>query len=252
MRKILLTLDEISSDPTLLAILAYPSGDEAYSREILGELSRLGVEGVYFSGEPRLEPLRLGKGYRGVVFLGRGHGADVALKILRTDAGINDLRREAELTIAANRVGVGPRLIAHSTHVLVLEYIAGEDLDSWLAGLEAGDVEELKIVLKRCLGQARKLDEAGIDHGELSNARRHVIIREGLKPVILDFGKASEARRPRNVTSLFSYITHGPHSEKILRMLDIDAPLMEVARSYKMRMDDEAFRRLLEALNLER
>ncbi len=251
MERVLLRLRELSQKPELVRLLAYPTMDEAYSEKILEELGELEVEGVYFTAKPRLEPLRIGKGYRGVVLLARRLGEDVALKILRADAGISTLRREAELTSAANRAGVGPCLLGSAEHVLALEYIIGEDLDLWLGKADYSLRDIVRLVLRRCLEQARRLDEIGLDHGELSNARRHILVKENLSPVILDFGKASFSRKPHNVTSLFSYITYGPHSSKILEILDVSEKPLEVVREYKREGSRESFEKILKALNLE-
>lgn len=249
-QKRLISLREISARRALLKHLAYPSGDCEYSLRVLGEALELGVEGIYFVGEERLEPLRLGKGYRGVVLLARIGGDDVVLKVLRTDAGIGSLLKEAEMTARVNEVGVGPRLLGSAPHLIALEYVVGEDMDSWLGGVEAERAPEVKLVLRRCFEQARRLDEAGIDHGELSDAKKHIKVSEGLKPVILDFGKASITRKPRNVTSLFSYVTHGPHSRKILQVLSIPKPPLEAVRNYKRAPTSENFDKLLQLLNL--
>lgn len=251
MERILLRLEELSQKPELVRLLAYPTMDEAYSEKILEELGELDIEGVYFTAGPKPEPLRVGKGYRGVILLAHRLGEDVALKILRVDAGISTLRREAELTSAANRAGVGPHLLGSTEHVLALEYILGEDLDLWLGRADHSLRDMVRVVLRRCLEQARKLDEIRLDHGELSNARRHILVRENLSPVILDFGKASSSRKPHNVTSLFSYITYGPHSSKILKILNVYEKPLEVVREYKCEGSRESFEKILKALNLK-
>ena len=246
----LLTLSELKHHSNLLLELSYPSRELEYALMILKELCEIGVDGIYVEVERDGELLKLGKGYRGIVFKGRMGGEDVALKVLRTDSTLSDLFKEAENTKFANSVGIGAKLRASNKHVMVLEYIDGVDLDTWLRELEIREVQPLKKVLASCFRQARTLDEIGLDHGELSDAKRHIILRRDLSPVIIDFGKASKRRRPSNVTSLFSYVTFGRHSNKILQMLGLSRPPIESSKMYKHRMDEPSFNKLLNSLNL--
>ncbi len=239
-----ITIKEIEQTP-LLKQLSYPTGEEGYGRRLLEELEKLGVESIYVSGGG---VLRLGKGYRAIVILVHKGCRRLAAKIRRADAGIDSLEHEAEITLEANRHGVGPRIHGWTRNIILMEYVEGEDMDEWLRGVAERSV--LERVLVECLNQARRLDIAGIDHGELHEARKHIIVGQGGKVWIIDFGKASRLRRPRNVTSLFSYLTHGPHSRKILGLLGVESPPIEYARRYKERMDDESYESLLESLGL--
>lgn len=244
-------LEELKRRKELLLKLSFPSENLEYALKILEDLEGLGVREIAFVevGE-RLDPLMLGKGYRGFVLRARLENRDAALKILRTDSTISSLEREAEATSLANSVGVGPLLLGHSSRVLVLELVEGISLDRWLEGLADRDLEKLKEVLRKCLEDARRLDGMRLDHGELSDVKKHIIVRPSLKPVIIDFGKASRKRRPSNVTSLFSYFAFGPHSRRILKMLGVDSPPLREVKEYKRRMNQEAFMKLIRALNL--
>lgn len=244
-------LDELRRRRELLVKLSFPFGNLEYALKILKDLEGLGVREIAFIkvGE-HLDPLILGKGYRGFVLRARLDDRDAALKILRTDSTISSLEREAEATSLANSVNVGPLLLGYSSRVLVLELIEGTSLDRWLEKLAEEDLGKLRNVLGKCFKDARKLDVIELDHGELSNVRKHVIVKPSLEAVIIDFGKASRKRRPSNVTSLFSYLTFGPHSRKILKMLEIGDPPLREVREYKRRMNNEAFMKLIRTLNL--
>jgi putative serine/threonine protein kinase len=248
---IYIDLDEIGGRENLILHLSFPKRSIEYASRILDDLRNIGVESIAFvEAGGRLEPLMLGKGYRGFVIRGRLKGGDAALKILRTDSTIPSLRREAETTLMANHVGVGPKVLGFTDIVLALELIEGMSLDKWLNMLEEDRLSELKMVIRACFEDARRLDMIGLDHGELSDVKKHVIVRPGLKPVIIDFGKASLMRRPSNVTSLFNYFLFGPYSWKIRRMLGIERPSLDNARGYKIKLSDECFQRLMESLNL--
>ena len=51
-----------------------------------------------------------------------------------------------------------------------------------------------------------RLDEAGLDHGELSQASKHIVVGEKDRPFILDFETASNGRRVSNVTSVCHFL----------------------------------------------
>jgi len=235
----------------LLGELAFPSRNLRYAEKVLQELKEIGVEKLFISESDKPELIKLGKGYRGLVIMGEVEGRRAAIKILRTDASMGSLEREAEATRLANSVGIGPKVFAHSRHVLALEFIEGRSFDKWIKELDETREAELRRVLRECFRQARLLDKLPLDHGELSDAKKHIIVKRDLHPVIIDFGKASKRRKPSNVTSLFSYITFGPHSEKIMKMLKIEEPPVACSRSYKREMTDEAFFKLMRALNLD-
>jgi putative serine/threonine protein kinase len=244
-------LDDIRGRKDLILHLSFPKRSIEYASRILDDLRSIGVESIAFiEAGGRLEPLMLGRGYRGFVLRGKLGGWDAALKILRTDSTIPSLSGEAEATSMANRVGVGPKVLGFTDMVLALELIEGMPLDKWLGMLEEDRLSELKIVMRACFEDARRLDIMGLDHGELSDVKKHVIVRPGLRPVIIDFGKASLMRRPSNVTSLLNYFLFGPYSWKIRRMLGIEKPPLESAKNYKIKLSDECFQRLMESLNL--
>ena len=171
----------------------------------LGELERLGITAVEFTGEKIVDGVRvLGKGCVGVVVKAyAGGGGVVALKVRRTDADRKEMKHEAEMLRAANGVGVGPRFLGQSRDFLIMEYVRGRLLPDWLQRAE--NVEAVRRVLRSVLGQCFRLDACGLDHGELSHAPKHVIVRGG-KPVIVDFESASTTRRVQNVTALAQYL----------------------------------------------
>jgi putative serine/threonine protein kinase len=61
-------------------------------------------------------------------------------------------------------------------------------------------------VLNEVLEQCWRLDNIGLDHGELSKAPKHLIVDEQRKPWIVDFETASVDRKPANVTSVCQFL----------------------------------------------
>ena len=157
---------------------------------------------VSFEGPVELGGIRvLGKGYAGVVVAARMRGREVALKIRRTDSPRRGMAHEASMLRAANAAGAGPRLISHSRNFIAMELVRGEPVGRWAASLRGrGSAAAFRGMARGTLEACRRLDEAGLDHGELSRITKHVIV-SGAGPVIIDFEGASRRRRASNVTS---------------------------------------------------
>jgi putative serine/threonine protein kinase len=128
------------------------------------------------------------------------------------------MQHEAEMLKLANKVGVGPRLTGVSVNFLAMEFAEGDLLPKWLANLKGrGTTEQINYVLRDVLEQCWLLDEAGLDHGELSHASKHIIVKRTGKPYILDFETASNTRRESNVTSICQYFFVGSKLAQTLR-----------------------------------
>ena len=84
-----------------------------------------------------------------------------------------------------------------------MEYLEGEKFSDWIETLKGiGSCEKIKIyTLKSVLEDCYRLDQIGLDHGELSNISKHVIVGE-IKSSLIDFESSSTKRRPSNVTSI--------------------------------------------------
>jgi putative serine/threonine protein kinase len=95
------------------------------------------------------------------------------------------------------------------------------------------------------------MDRLGLDHGELSNPKKHVIISE--KPVIIDFESSSISRRPSNLTKIVQYLFIGGSMAKqlgqILSVKD-EKILMESMKNYKKEKGLMSYLKLLATLNL--
>jgi putative serine/threonine protein kinase len=187
-------------------LLSYPVYDGEVAEERLAELRSLGVEAVELQGHHAIDGVPvLGKGHVGVVLAARTGGHLVALKVRRVDADRETLEREAEYLRVANGVSVGPRLFGVSRNFLLMELIEGEYLVDWVGGLGPADVGSLRRLIVELLDRAHRLDMAGLDHGELSSAHRHVMVAGGV-PRIIDFESASAERRCSNVTSVSHFL----------------------------------------------
>ena len=134
----------------------------------------------------------------------------------------------------------------------MIEYLDGEKIGKWINKLkEKPNVAQLKNIIKKTLKDCYKLDKIGLDHGELSNITKHVIV--GKKITILDFESSSVDRRVSNVTSATQAFYIGSGISKIVNPLckpSRKSKIISVLRKYKTDQTKENFLDLLKVLNL--
>ena len=197
------------SEEKYARIICYPTYDPVEFKKRLCEMKRLGIKALCFIGDKKIGNVPvLGKGYVGIVVSAFTETGKAALKIRRTDADRETMKHEAEMLQIANSVKVGPKLIGFTQNLLLMEFIEGLLLPAWIERVkkEKNAVERIRRVLRNILEQCRRLDEAGLDHGELSRASKHIIVDRGDNPWILDFETASTSRRVSNVTSICQFL----------------------------------------------
>ncbi len=236
-------------------LICWPIWDAAAAEKRIEELGRLGVRAIIFEGPHVVETIPvLGKGNTSVVLKAETGEGVCAAKIRRTDADRVGFEEEARLLGVANSIGVGPRLLRWAQWSLLMELIEGQYLSEWVRSLEPSDAETLSGVIRKLVEQARRMDEAGLDHGELVRLRRHTMLR-GLEPVIIDFESASTSRRVANVTtvlqSLFMNTMASTVIESVMELPGRDE-LLEALRAYRRDMSEGSFRALLRVAGLEK
>ena len=195
----------------------------------------------------------LGKGCVSIVVVARCSEGEAALKIRRVDANRPSLSQEAELQSLANNVGVGPKLYGYTDNFILMELIRGVNLPDWVKNLKGrGTASNLRRVCRELLVKCWKLDQAHLDHGELSNLSKHVLVGDRVE--IIDFESASTKRSVRNITSAAQYLfIGGPVASKVRRVLNLKDrnTIIEAIRSYKReRGSEEALQLLLKRLKL--
>lgn len=247
-------LSKMGKEPYSL-ILGYPRATEKEIARRVLELKKLGVKTIKFGGPTILNNVPvLGKGYVGVVVLAKRGKDEVALKIRRIDSSRNEMRSEARLLSAANKVNVGPRVIDSSKNFILMEYLEGKKIIDWVKELKGrGRAARLRSVVRKVLEDCYNLDRINLDHGELSYMHKHVIISK--TPRIIDFESASLNRRPSNVTSATQSIFIGSALSCIVRkMIKIPSKkrMIESLKRYKHDQSRENFDAVLRVLGLDK
>jgi len=233
------------------AILCYPSAEWSVVDKRIADLKQLGITGLEFEGGCLAAGVPvLGKGHEGIVVIAHAGGERYALKIHRNDSIRGDLFHEAEMLKEANKAGVGPKFFAATKDLLLSQYIDGGIFAKWLE--DNKDKKVFRRVLKDVLEQCRRLDAAGIDHGELSNAPKHLLMSSDGTPYIVDFESASRKRVVSNVTSVCQYLFMGNSIAQgliteVLGEIDKER-IISASREYKKERTEDNFGALLQVL----
>lgn len=248
-----ISIKKLSCEP-YSAIIGYPKSSKRQINSRISELEKLKIKSISFTGPTTIGKLKiLGKGYVGIVVLVKRKNKNVALKIRRLDSPRTEMKNEAELLKLVNSVNVGPKLLDYSKNFVVMEYLDGEKIGCWIGTLRGrGSSQRLKSVIKDILEDCFKLDQIGLDHGELSSISKHVIVGEK-KCVLIDFESSSTKRRPSNVTSITQAIFIGSGIGKQVQQIYKIPPkekIIDVLRMYKQKQSRDNFDNLLKILKL--
>ena len=240
------------ADRPYASVLCYPCTDSSVINERIEELKSCGVTAVEFGGNGRaLGVPVLGKGHTGIVVIAHAGGKRTALKMRRPDGNKEDMFREAEMLQAANNIGIGPKFIAVTKNFLIYELIDGDIIENWMSRHTEKDIKKMMTDI---LMQCRRLDDAGIDHGELRIAPRHLLVGKDGRPYMIDLETASTDRNAINVSSVCHYFFFGKCAVRDIitnTMGEADRDgIVEALRDYKSERSDASFKALLKACRL--
>ena len=216
-------------------------------------MTQLGIKNVEFHGSRTVNGVKvLGKGCVGIVVLTHTNAGKVALKIRRLDADRDDMSLEGEMLKIANQLMIGPKLLGLSDNFLLMEYIEGSLLPAWISK-NSKRKKIIKQVLKDLLFDCFKLDTRKLDHGELSSASKHVIVKSNDVPVIVDFESSSFNRKPKNVQCMCQYLFLSSRiSEVVNRIFEVKEinSLIKALKIFKKNQNRENFSRILAVMDL--
>jgi putative serine/threonine protein kinase len=238
-------------------VLCYPKHDLKEVKRRLQGLKKLGVKALEFTGDKMaFDTPVLGKGCVGIVVAAHTDRGKVALKVRRVDADRSGMQREAEMLRRANALHVGPTFLDATENFLLMKFVEGTLLPQWVEVLRGrGTKSRIRRVLRSVLEQCWRLDEAGLDHGELSRAPKHIIIDENDCPHLVDFETASINRRVSNVTSICQYLFIGSHAARMIerKVGGVDRKeLIDALRNYKQYRTQKSFKKILHICGLNK
>lgn len=205
--------------PELVPLICYPRISENEYNDRIAEMESLGVTSIALGGRTTINGARVaGKGQVGLVLRAKIGNKICALKIRRLDADRKSMEDEVRLHKIANDAGIGPRLEGYTKNLIAMEFVNGQSIVDWVVNAPKG---RLRKMARSVLEQCYRLDQAGLDHGELSRLNRHVIVSN--KPYIVDFESASTTRKTSNVTAAAqSIFLHGAVAGMVVKTMQAD------------------------------
>lgn len=250
-RETVVPIGEITSDTAYAMVLSYPRCDGAKLERRLRELRRLKIRSLEFKGDKYVSTLHvLGKGCVGIVLIAHLDWKKAALKVRRSDADRSSMHHEVEMLERANAVNVGPKLLGFTRNMLLMQFVEGQLLPEWIH--QTVERSRVRKVLADVLQQCWLMDHAGLDHGELSHAPKHIIVDRMNKPFIVDFESASINRRPANVTSVCQFLFLSEIKDEVAEKIgkaDRKA-VIEALRIYKKQKSPDSFTMVLKSCSL--
>ncbi len=152
-------------------------------------------------------PVKIDEGWRGVIYAGEYKGKKVSLKVAKSEENVKALNKESEiLEILKGKRGF-PQLIERGNGYFIYEFIEGVPFKN------VKDKSIVKEVLKRLINIARFLDVSGINHGELNNIEKNVLVNvkdSNIDVYLLDFDRGGFSKKTHNVSQLIQVLRkHG-------------------------------------------
>ena len=238
-------------------LLAYPSKEDRVIQARLKELKLLGISCLNEGGNDYIQGIPIiGKGYCGVILRANwknavGHESQVALKVRRFDAPHDSFEKEALNLQCANTQDVGPLIYAYSQNFIAMELLSGLTIYDWLHS----EASRSRIIpaIHDLLWQCFRLDQVGLDHGNLRCITEHVIMHNR-RPVLIDFSSSSRDRRPSNVTTLIQGLFWSTVIPSLLQrhlQLPQRADLLPLLRKYKQSPTRARFLDILSGIELD-
>jgi putative serine/threonine protein kinase len=205
-------------------LLCYPGLELESFNDRLSQLYNLGVSNLILEGSSKVGKFGvIGKGCVSIVVKARldSHPDPVALKIRRADANRPDMVKDCEIQKFANSFGVGPKAYGVTKDFFAMEYIDSIKIGKWFESIRTRTPKKyLKGIVRNMLEQCFLLDTNHLDHGELSNPSKHILIRNGSeepRTVIIDYESASRERKPSNLTAVAAFLFLGSWQSERLR-----------------------------------
>ncbi len=171
------------------------------------------------------------KGKRSLIY----KQGNIIIKEERKDIqAVNRLQNEAEWLKIFNKHKIGPQFLKGEQNKLLMEYIKGPSLETYLKN---ANKEQQKAIFKQLLNQAYILDTLKVNKLEMHRVTKNAIVRKN-KLILLDFERCKRTPSPKNVTQACQFINkYLPNTE-----------LLEKAKEYKQKYAKKTFQELQKCL----
>ena len=169
---------------------------------------------------------KIAKGWSSEIFLVKKADKKLVVKIEKEKSPRKNMaEKETKNLCLANTLGIGPKLVASDfeKRIILMAFIQGELFSKWL--FSGPSKKQLQKCIDSLLKQAKKLDAAGLSHGQLAGKGANILVKKNCLPVIIDFEKASQCRRCNNYNQLQAFLFRNPNSavaKKVKEILEIN------------------------------
>jgi len=168
------------------------------------------------------------KGTDSVVFLDKNTNRVFKVKRLDTTKLLSNEGYVLLYLKYSSPLEIAPRVYVFNQYVVLMEYVEGVKIKD--LPRKTLSQKELRKILCRVIEKALMLDELMINHGQLSRAYEHIVIRSSDKePIFIDFGDSSITNKPKNLTSIWSFL----HNRGLLKIISEEIDNLEFAKSLK-------------------
>ncbi len=198
------------------------------------------------------------KGNRGVLYKGSYNGKTVVVKAKRKEsAAVATIQNEINWLGKLNKDGIGPKLLFFSKEKdwFAYEFVEGAFITDFISSKtflpKKVYQKRIRNVLRQLLLQCRKLDESKVNKEEMSRPQKHALIGKGGKLTLLDFERCRKTLRPKNVTQLCQFLSHG-HANKLLRQKGIridKQKMIAAAKDYKHEPTEAKLGKILQLIS---
>ncbi len=217
---------------------------------VLRELERKNIDHIHYFSHGR----------RGNIFTGtldksklvkthfaKNEQIKVAVKIKRKESKAKErIQNEAKWLKILNKHDLGPKYLFAGNDFLVYEFVVGKFIQDWI---KENNCSEIKKVLANVLGQCYLLDRLKVDKEEMHHPFKHIVVKKGNLPVLLDFERSHSTQKPKNLTQFIEFVCR---IKKVLesKNLKVDADkLRQFAGRYKRTYDYSIVEKIIKMFN---
>ena len=144
-----------------------------------------------------------------------------------------------------NKEGIGPKIIFSGKDYFVYKFIDGTFIKDFV---EVQEKDAIKDVLLKVFKKMYKLDKIKVDKEEMHHPKKHVIIDDRLRVYLIDFERANNTEKPKNVTQFVQYVCSLSNLlNKKKFKVNVDR-LRTAAKVYKKDMSIKNYKNIIELI----
>ncbi|MBI3034624.1 methyltransferase [Candidatus Woesearchaeota archaeon] len=181
---------------------------------------------------------KIARGHRGIIYSGMLGKRKLAVKSASSDSTARgNIACEAKWLRILNRIGIGPRMVFSGRDYFAYEFVEGEFILDFIRSCKSKT--SVMGVIKSLLIQCCEMDRLKISKEEMHHPVKHIIVTNGMKPVMIDFERCHRSAKPKNMTQFLQFLSSGHMREALLRKgIQIDVTkIRSLARAYRRSYD---------------